>query len=124
YPRFPSDARGALQLLVETRREGILFDIRNARLTAPGTRVTGNFGIIVGDTVLFHNVDVTAEPIRISTVEKMMPEGLPVRGLILGGATIRGNNAAAATADEADEADAEADSTSPQRRPARARPAS
>jgi len=130
YPRFPSEARGALQLLIETRREGILFDIRGARLTAPGTRVTGNFGIVVGDTVLFHNVDVTAEPIRISTIEKMMPEGLPVRGLILGGATIRGNNAAPAdttdesdTADAADATEAESDSTPRPRRPARTRPA-
>ncbi len=91
YPRFPSDARGKLSLFLETRPEGILFDIREGRFTAPGTRIEGNFGITVGDTIVFSGVDVRAQPVRVATIERMLPDGLPVRGLILGGATIRGN---------------------------------
>jgi hypothetical protein len=92
YPRFPSDARGKMSLFLETRPEGILFDIRGASFTAPGTRIDGSFGITVGDTIVFSNVDVRARPVRISTIERMLPEGLPVRGLVLGGATIRGSS--------------------------------
>ncbi len=91
YPRFPSTATGKMSLFLETRPEGTLFDIRDARFRAPGTRIDGSFGIIVGDSVIFSNVDVRASPIRTATIERMLPEGLPVRGLILGGATIRGS---------------------------------
>jgi hypothetical protein len=92
YPRFPADARGGMSLFLETRPEGTLFDIRDARFTAPGTRIEGSFGLTVGDTIVFSNVDVRAQPIRTATIERMLPDGLPVRGLILGGATIRGSS--------------------------------
>jgi hypothetical protein len=98
YPRFPATARGNLSLFLETRPEGTLFDIRNARFTAPGTRIDGSFGILVGDTVIFSNVDVRASPVRVATIESMLPEALPIRGLILGGATIRGSGVRAPSA--------------------------
>lgn len=90
YPRFPRDAHGKMSLFLETRPEGTLFDIRDARFNAPGTRIDGSFGITVGDTIVFSNVDVQARPVRVSTIERMLPEGLPVRGLVLGSATIKG----------------------------------
>ncbi|MBD0321059.1 MAG: hypothetical protein ICV87_12040 [Gemmatimonadetes bacterium] len=90
YPRFPSTATGKMSLFLETRPEGTLFDIRGARFDAPGTRIDGSFGITVGDTIVFSNVDVQARPVRVSTIERMLPEGLPVRGLVLGSATIKG----------------------------------
>jgi hypothetical protein len=34
---------------------------------------------------------VQARPVRVSTIERMLPEGLPVRGLVLGSATIKGS---------------------------------
>ena len=46
--------------------------------------------MILGDTLRFVDVDLTADPVRVSTIEKMLPEGLPVRGLVLGGVDIRG----------------------------------
>lgn len=95
YPRFPGDLGGALNLLIETRPGGIMIDARNARLRAPGTRIVGNFGMILGDTLQFVDVNVESQPIRVSMIERMMPTGLPVRGLVLGGFTIRGNNAPA-----------------------------
>jgi hypothetical protein len=79
-----------MSVFLETRPEGTLFDIRDARFDAPGTRIDGSFGITVGDTIVFSNVDVQARPVRISTIERMLPEGLPVRGLVLGSATIKG----------------------------------
>ena len=90
YPRFPRDAHGKMSMFLETRPEGTLFDLRDVRFDAPGTRIDGSFGITVGDTIVFSNVDVQARPVRISTIERMLPEGLPVRGLVLGSATIKG----------------------------------
>ncbi|HEX8453070.1 MAG TPA: hypothetical protein VF647_13290 [Longimicrobium sp.] len=90
YPRFPRDAHGKMSMFLETRPEGTLFDLRDVRFDAPGTRIDGSFGITVGDTIVFSNVDVQARPVRVSTIERMLPEGLPVRGLVLGSATIKG----------------------------------
>jgi hypothetical protein len=92
-PRFPADARGRLTLLIESRPAGVMITARNANLTAPGTRIAGSFGMVLGDTLQFVDVDVRARPVRVSLIERLLPEGLPVRGLVLGGFEIRGNNA-------------------------------
>ena len=93
YPRFPAELGGSLRLLIETQPSGIMIDARNAHLRAPGTRIDGSFGMIVGDTLRFVDMNVVARPVRVSLIERMLPSGLPVRGLVLGGAEIRGNNA-------------------------------
>jgi hypothetical protein len=90
YKRFPEDASGKLSLRIESRPGGTMFLARNADVRAPGTHVVGSFGMQVGDTLRFMDVDLKAEPVRVSTIERMLPEGLPVRGLHLGGADIRG----------------------------------
>ncbi len=91
YRRFPKDATGALSLLVETRPDGgTLFLARGMRLRAPGTRLSGSFGMVTGDTLRFLDVDLRAAPLRVRTVEEMLPEGLPVRGLRVGEVEIRG----------------------------------
>lgn len=90
YPRFPADARGSLSLRIEHRPGGLMFLARDTDVRAPGTHLQGDFGMILGDTLRFVDVDLRAEPIRVATIERMLPEGLPVRGLVLGGVTIRG----------------------------------
>jgi hypothetical protein len=95
YARFPGDMGGKLSLLIESRPGGVMIDARDAHLRAPGTRIDGSFGILVGDTLRFLDMNVVARPVRVSTIERMLPDGLPVRGLVLGGAEIRGNNAPA-----------------------------
>ena len=91
YRRFPEDASGSLSLRIESRPGGTMFLAREADVRAPGTHVVGSFGMQVGDTIRFMDVDLKAEPVRISVIEGMLPEGLPVRGLSLGGADIRGS---------------------------------
>lgn len=91
YKRFPEDASGGLSLRIESRPGGTMFLARNADVRAPGTHVVGSFGMQVGDTLRFMDVDVTAEPVRVDVIERMLPEGLPVLGLRLGGAEIRGS---------------------------------
>jgi len=95
YPKFPSNLVGRMNLLIENRPDGLMIDTRNARLHAPGTRIDGSFGFILGDTIKFVDVNVDSRPIRVSLIEQMLPDGLPVRGLVLGGVTLRGNNAPA-----------------------------
>jgi hypothetical protein len=90
YPRFPAEARGALSLRIEHRPGGLMFLARETDVTAPGTHLVGDFGMILGDTLRFVDVDLKVDPIRVSTIEKMLPQGLPVRGLVLGGVDIRG----------------------------------
>lgn len=91
YPRFPTDLAGQMRLLIETRPDGVMIDARTAHLRAPGTRIDGSFGMILGDTLRFVDMNVVAQPVRVSMIERMLPDGLPVRGLVLGGAEIRGN---------------------------------
>ena len=90
YPRFPSEATGKLSLRIEHRPEGLMFLGREIDLRARGTHLVGDFGMIVGDTLRFVDVDMEAEPISTATLERMLPEGLPVQGLVLGGIEIRG----------------------------------
>jgi len=90
YPRFPEEARGRLSLRIENRPEGLMFLGRGVDVRARGTHVAGDFGMILGDTLRFVDVELEAEPINTATIERMLPEGLPVQGLILGGAEIRG----------------------------------
>jgi hypothetical protein len=90
YRRFPAEARGRLSLRIEHRPQGLMFLGRDVDVRARGTHVAGDFGMILGDTLRFVDVDLEADPIRTATIEAMLPEGLPVQGLILGGAEIRG----------------------------------
>ncbi len=90
YPRFPRDATGGLTLLVETRDDGTLFLARDMSFRAPGTRLSGGFGMIAGDTLKFVDVDLRADPLDAATLEGMLPDSLPVRGLRIGSVEIAG----------------------------------
>ncbi len=89
YPRFPDEGGGALRLRLQTREDGFYFFARDLDLSAPGTRVRGQFGMLLGDTVRFVDPDLVAEPLNLRTVEQLLPTGLPVRGLVIGGAEIQ-----------------------------------
>ncbi|MEX2583992.1 MAG: hypothetical protein WD766_11995 [Gemmatimonadota bacterium] len=94
YPWLPDDpgeATGSVRLRVEDRAEGLLVFARDFVLEMPGTEVTGDFGMITGPDVLrFVNVDLEAGPLRVESVEQLLPEDLPVEGLVVGGAVIQG----------------------------------
>jgi hypothetical protein len=91
YPLFPDHGGGAMTLRIEHRPGGLMFLFRDARFRLPGTRVAGSFGMVVGDTLRFVEVDVEAEPVDADVIDGMLPEGLPVVGLRLGGVEIRGS---------------------------------
>jgi hypothetical protein len=91
YPLLPEEGGGSMSLRIEHRPEGLMFLFRDARVALPGTRVAGSFGMVAGDTLRFVEVDVEAEPVDARVIDRMLPEGLPVVGLRLGGAEIRGS---------------------------------
>jgi hypothetical protein len=93
YPRFPREATGGGTLRIESRPEGVMYLVRQARMAARGTRVAGSFGMILGDTIRFVEVDLRADPLRVATLEAMLPQKLPVVGLHVGNAEIKGSNA-------------------------------
>lgn len=90
YPRFPREGGGSGRILVETHPEGLFVQASELRLTAPGTRVTGSFGVLLGDTLRFKDVALRASPLNVATVEGMLPTELPVRGLRIGSVEVRG----------------------------------
>jgi hypothetical protein len=92
-PEDPADGGGSARLWVEDREEGLAVVSRDVVLDMPGTHVTGRFGMVVDpEAIHFVDVDLEAEPLRIESVEQLLPEDLPVEGLIVGGATIRGES--------------------------------
>jgi hypothetical protein len=123
YPRFPSEARGRLSLRIEHRPEGMMFLGRDVDVRARGTHVTGDFGMILGDTLRFVDVDLEAEPVNTATIEGMLPDGLPVQGLRLGGAEIRGAPAGAGRTRAEEEAEDEIAETEQAEARAETRPA-
>jgi len=89
YDRLPEQGGGSLLLVIESRPDGMLYLARDVRLSAPGTRLEGSFGIILNDVLRFVEVDLVGDPLRVATVEAMLPVELPVVGLVIGGVTIR-----------------------------------
>jgi hypothetical protein len=90
-PADPAEARGSGNVWLQDRPDDLLFLARGFVLEMPGTRVTGDFGIVSGvDTFRFVNVDLEADPVDMDEVERLLPEGLPVEGLELGSAVVSG----------------------------------
>jgi hypothetical protein len=89
YERLPDEGGGSLVLVIETRPDGTLYLVRDVDVAAPGTRLRGSFGLILNDAVRFVEVDLVADPLRVTTIEQMLPVELPVVGLHIGGVEIR-----------------------------------
>lgn len=98
YPWLPDDPEegtGEARLWVEDREDGLLVLARDLELRMPGTRLVGSFGIITDaatEGLRFVDVELEAEPLRVESVEQLLPEDLPVEGLVIGGATIQGTS--------------------------------
>lgn len=90
FPAIPEEGGGEGRLWMETRPDGLLFLARDLRLSTPGTEIRGGFGMVLGDTLRFLETDLTADPLDVETVERMLPGGLPVEGLRIGAVEIGG----------------------------------
>ena len=91
YPGLPEEGGGSGVLRIQSQRpKGILWLATNTRITAPGTRMSGSFGIVTGDTLYFTNVDMRAAPLNLQLLESIMPGKLPVDGLLVGTVEVKG----------------------------------
>lgn len=90
YPGIPEEGGGSLVLRIQTRPDGILWLAEDARLSTPGTRVAGTFGVVTGDTLYFTQVNLRASPLDVRLIERLLPGGLPVDGLLVGTVEVSG----------------------------------
>jgi hypothetical protein len=90
YPNLPAEGGGTLTLRIQSQPDGILWLAEDARLTAPGTRIAGTFGVVTGDTLYFTQVDLRASPLDIQLIEDILPGALPIEGLLVGTVEVRG----------------------------------
>ncbi|MGI9181917.1 MAG: hypothetical protein ACR2H9_15610 [Longimicrobiaceae bacterium] len=89
YPLFPAEGRGEMLLTLESRPQGTLVVARDLDLELPGTRLTGGFGLLFGDTLRFLESSLDAAPLSIPSITGLLPTDVPVEGLRVGGAQIR-----------------------------------
>ena len=90
YGSIPEEGGAELVLVAERRDEGTVILVRDLDLRAPGTALTGEFGVLLGDTLRFLQTDLQADPLNVQTVEQLLPTELPVRGLRIGAVEIGG----------------------------------
>lgn len=93
YPWLPEDpaaGQGAARVWIEDRPEELLVFTRDFVLDMPGTRLTGDFGVLTGQRLRFVDVELEADPLDLESIERLFPEDLPIDGLEIGGAAIRG----------------------------------
>lgn len=90
YPHMPDDGGGSMRLLIQSQPDGTLWLAEEARIQAPGTSIAGTFGVVSGETLYFTRVDLRAAPLDIRTIEQLLPDGLPVDGLLMGTVEVRG----------------------------------
>ena len=92
YPRLPEQGSGAARLRIQSQRaqNSTLWFAENARIQTEGTNVAGSFGVVMGDTMYFTRVDLRASPLDVSLLERLLPGGLPVQGLLVGTVEVEG----------------------------------
>ena len=90
YPKLPEKGNANLTLRIQSQPNGMLWYATNARIVAPGTNLKGNFGVVTGDSMYFTDVDLTANPINLELLEKVLGDKLPVQGLMVGTLEVKG----------------------------------
>ena len=89
YPAFPEEGEATFALEVETQPEGLWLRATDLTFVAPRTRLTGQFGLLMGDAMLFSDISLRADPLDVNTIERMLPVTIPVRGLQIGSVEIQ-----------------------------------
>src|SRR5690606_20556461 len=97
---IPDGGGGSLVPRHPSQPVGTLWLAEDGRLSTPGTNVAGSFGIVAGDTLYFPRVDLRASPLDVDLIERLLPGGLPVDGLLVGTVEVRGPLSALETSGE------------------------
>lgn len=99
HPKLPENGGGSGILRIQSQRpRGILWLATDMRIAAPSTRVAGSFGVVTGaDSLYFTNVDLRASPLNLDLVQDILPNKLPVDGLLVGTVEVKGGLSALQT---------------------------
>jgi autotransporter translocation and assembly factor TamB len=99
HPKLPDNGGGSGILRIQSQRpRGILWLATDMRIAAPSTRVAGSFGVVTGaDSLYFTNVDLRASPLNLDLVQEILPNRLPVDGLLVGTVEVKGGLSALET---------------------------
>lgn len=84
HPGFPGDGQASFGLDIETRPGGLLMRMTDLAFVSRGTRMSGRFSVVLGDSMLFSDVSLRADPLDMGMIEEMLPMTIPVRGLRIG----------------------------------------
>jgi hypothetical protein len=90
HPQLPEQGSGRVRLSIKSQPDGILWLAENAQLNTEGTRLAGSVGVVMGDTMYFTRVNLRASPLDVKLLERLLPGGLPVQGLLVGTVEVRG----------------------------------
>ncbi|HEX6557813.1 MAG TPA: hypothetical protein VF021_00080, partial [Longimicrobiales bacterium] len=92
YPKLPDNGGGSGVLRIQSQRpRGTLWLATNTRIAAPGTRLAGSFGVVTGaDSLYFTNVDLRASPLNLQLIQTIVPQKLPLKGLLVGTVELKG----------------------------------
>jgi autotransporter translocation and assembly factor TamB len=85
YPALPAQGGGSLRFRMQTQEDGrMLWLAEDADLETQGNRLTGSFGIITGGTPELTNVDLRARPLDLAFLAGLLPDSVPLTGLVIG----------------------------------------
>ncbi|HET8654594.1 MAG TPA: hypothetical protein VFL93_03690 [Longimicrobiaceae bacterium] len=86
YPPLPDTGTARFQLWLETHPDGLYYKVRDLRLTTTGTRLTGSVGVVYGDSLVFTDMDLHADPFDVKVATRIFGVQLPIDGLHIGSA--------------------------------------
>jgi hypothetical protein len=89
YPPLPDEGEATFRMALETTPGTVRVRAVDVDFAAPGTRLTGGFEMVMGDTLLFNDISLRADPLDVNTVQAMLPMEIPVRGLRIGSVEIQ-----------------------------------
>ena len=90
HPQLPNQGSGRVRLTIKSQDDGVLWLAEDAQLNTEGTRLAGTVGVVMGDTMYFTRVNLRASPLDVRLLERLIPGGLPVEGLLVGTVEVRG----------------------------------
>lgn len=91
YERFPDDGGGTLGLNVIWRGASQDYVVRNADVRSEGAHVTGDVGVTVTDTVVFHDGDLRFRGVTTRQIAALDPTlRAPRQGVLSGAARFAG----------------------------------
>lgn len=90
-PDLPDDAVGDLTLRIQSMPAGgTLWLFRDVAISAEGSEIHGTLGFVTGDSLYFTRADLSAEPLNLEMLERLIPGDLPLEGLSVGRVEIGG----------------------------------